>query len=139
MAISVQPSVEETNKLVADSMAMVTQISNQLSAAVSDGTKPLPDDYWTLRAKQTLLTVQITGWLTDGIQFDLDSAGQAVDTINESTQALENALQMTNKIAMDVQIVSSFVDLAVAVSTGQPQGIISAGETFISLVGKSTA
>lgn len=139
MTISVQPNTDELNKLVSDSMKLVTAISNQLDAATPNKTNPSPPNYWTLRAKQTLLTVQINGWLIQGVQLDLESAGQAVDTINQSTQSLNDALDVMNTIAMDVKVVSAFVDLAVAISTGQPQGIIQAGGAFISLLGKATA
>ncbi len=138
MAISVQPDDSETNELAGQFMGLMTEIGNQLNDAAEDPAKPLPPDYWTLRTKQTLLAVQIQTWLTDGIQLDLDSAGQAIDSINQSTQMLNSALQMTKSIAMDVGIVSAFVDVAVAITAGQPQAIVAAGKTLIGLLKPAT-
>jgi hypothetical protein len=139
MAISVQPSADEIQQLVADSMTLVNAIGNQLSAEVNDDSQPLPPDYWPLRAQQSALQVQITSWLNDGVQLQLDSAGQAVDAINQATLGLEHALQVTAAIARDVAFVSAFVNLAAAISTGQPQGIVSAGGTFLKLVKAASA
>jgi hypothetical protein len=139
MVISVQPNADEVQQLVADSMALVKEIGNQLSAEVSDDTQPLPPDYWELRAQQSALQVEITIWLNDGVQLALDSAGQAVDAINQSTQGLENALKVTAAIARDVAFVSAFVNLAAAISTGQPQGIVVAGGAFLKLVRAASA
>ncbi|WP_321964234.1 hypothetical protein [Paraburkholderia sp. J7] len=137
MAISVQPNTDEINQLVGDSMTLVHAIGNQLQASVENTDVSLSDkDYWDLRAKQLLLQAQIMGWLKDGIQVTLQNAGQAVDAINKSTQALEHALHVTQEIATDIAFVSAFVDLAVAITTGQPQGIISAGQAFLSSVKK---
>lgn len=133
MAISVQPNSDEIQQLVADSMTLVNAIGNRLSAEVNDDSQPLPADYWQLRAQQSALQVQITSWLNDGVQLQLDSAGQAVDAINQATRGLEQALQVTASIARDVAFVSAFVNLAAAISTGEPQGIVAAGGTFIKL------
>lgn len=138
MAISVQPDSDESRELAGQFMVLATEIGNQLQAAVGDGSQPLPQNYWALRAKQTLLMVQITSWTNNDIQLNLDNAGQAVDSINQATQAMNDALKRSKTIAMDVAVVSSFVDLAVAISTGRPQEIISSGATFIGLLGKST-
>lgn len=60
MAISVQPDSDESRELAGQFMVLATEIGNQLQAAVEDGLEPLPQNYWALRAKQTLLMVQIT-------------------------------------------------------------------------------
>ncbi|SAL85998.1 hypothetical protein AWB68_07874 [Caballeronia choica] len=137
MTISVQPNAEETLELASHFMAIVTTTAEQLQEAVDNG--ETPSNYFAIQAKQALLAAQIQTWVTEGIGIALDSAGQAVDAINQATTLMNNAINITKKIAVDVAVIGSFVDLAVAITSGQPQAIISKSTAFIAKLTSATA
>jgi len=126
MVISVTPTPEETLALASDTLKLAKEIGDRV-----DNMKVEDRDFFELKAARQKLIADVMKWTSEGIALATGNVGQAVDAINGATAAMKKANDTVKKIAADIDATLAFVNLAEAISTGNPAAIVSTGATFI--------
>lgn len=123
MAISVQLNADELAELRGQALALAKEMAVWLEAHTA------APDYFDRMKKLRELISELDNWENQGIliQTSTNLAGAAVDQINMATTALKSAAARVASIGSKIEAFGAFVDLMVAISSGDPDAIIKNG------------
>lgn len=133
MPISVQLDLNEIAELRQHALALAQEMSNWLKTHTDAA------DYFDRAEMLRELIAQLDCWEKQGIDIAVDTnmAGRAVDQINAATEALQNASARVAAIGAKVEVFGAFVDLMVAISSGNPSDIVKKGKSFVDAANKA--
>lgn len=128
MSIDVNPTADEMSALHDDLKAYEAQLADYLTSSAGQN----DPNYADLAKVDIQLNLQIYNLSITQLQLAGANAGAAVDAINSAVSKLNAVIEAKGKIATDLGIAQSAVTFVVALLSGNPSGIVSAGGTFVS-------
>jgi hypothetical protein len=128
MAIDVNPTAYELSALCDDLKAYEAKLAVYLSSPEGQA----DPSYLDLARTDIQLNLQIYNLSIAELQLAGANAGAAVDAINSAVSNLNAAIAAKAQIATDLGVAQSAVSFVVAILSGNPSSIISAGSTLVS-------
>lgn len=119
----------------ADELDQLEQSLKQAAGAVAAYLKTPeglndPNHHALTSAALTLLT-EADDIATAELDLATQDGGQAVDVINAATDQLKAAIQARADFSKDLGLIQHVTAFAAAIASGDPKGIISAGQTLV--------